>query len=653
LSADFHLGDCVVRPQRRLIERGGESVRVKPKSMSVLECLLAANGEPVSRNEIFDAVWPRSEVTDDTLTKCIVELRKALHDTARESRVIETIPKLGFRLVLSAEPLDEKSPTAVQSSTDSRRHHPGGWRELRPVWLLPAALLLVFGALLSFDGSRAWLTEAGITVFLKTAAALVPYGLEQEPGIAVLPFENMSGDAENEYFSDGMSAEVINVLANIHRLPVIARNSSFQFKGQNKDVKEIGRQLGVSHVLEGSVRKADNSIRVTTQLVDTATGTNVWSGVYQRELSDIFVLQNEIAKNIVDQIDLALGEKIAPLPNTMPATEVITARRTSNLEAYDLYLRGMQMLRSTNPGLIEQASGYFDAAIALDGGYADAWAAKGLALYMLGRPGYGHPHIPSSVYPAAIATYRRALEIEPGHALATGWLGVALIVNDYKWAEGMQLMKQSLARNPNDAELLSVYANHLAFMQLEGADEILYRAFRLDPFGAIPTSTRAALLLRAGRILDAAALIEISLMKDKDGYAPNFSSAVINLVIGRLDAAEERVAKARLVAHPGDLSLDSLGWVIDHRRGKNPLPPVADTLQRMKTERLSFFERRGMLVEWEDEKTIVAAFNLGIEQRHPEMRPILFGPKPPAMPDAEWSRMKEITGVTQFQSTLQ
>ena len=126
----------------------------------------------------------------------------------------------------------------------------------------------------------------------------------------------------------------------------------------------------------------------------------------------------------------------------------MTARHTANLEAYDLYLKGMQMLTSTSPVPIEQAAGYFDRAIALDGDYADAWAAKGRALHVLGRPGYGHSHIPASVYPDAIAAYRRALEIEPGHAFAMGWLGVALMLNDFKWAEGMQLLKQSLATTP-------------------------------------------------------------------------------------------------------------------------------------------------------------------------------------------------------------
>jgi hypothetical protein len=403
-------------------------------------------------------------------------------------------------------------------------------------------------------------------------------------------------------------------------------------------------------VLEGSVRKAGESIRVTAQLIDTSTGAHVWSDVYQREMSDIFMLQNAITVDIVDQIGVALDDEFPMAENIQPRVEPMTARRTANLEAYHLYLKGMQMLTSTSPALIEQAAGYFDRAIVLDGDYADAWAAKGRALHVLARPDYGHPHIPASVYPDAISAYRRALEIEPRHAFATGWLGVALMRYDFKWAEGMQLLKQSLAWSPNDAALLSVYGSHMKTMQIEGADEVLDRAFRLDPFGIVPIAIRAGNLFRDGRPLDALTVAEASLIGDREGYAPNSYAAVLNLVVGRLDVAEEHLHKARLVAHPVDLGLDVLGWLIDNRRGEGPLP-WAEIWERVQTERLGHLVHLGMVVEWEDEKAMVAAFDLVIEQRHPEIYNVIFGPKPPLMPEADWRRMKEITGVTQFQLT--
>jgi TolB-like protein len=325
VSKDFRLGDWVVRPQRRLIERGDQSVHIKPKPMSVLECLTAANGAPVSRNELFEAVWPGGIVSDETLTKCVFELRKAFGDTARDSQVIETIPKLGFRLVLPVELVEEELPKEELSAD-------------RPP------------------------TES------------------QQPGIAVLPFVNMSSDPENEYFSDGMSEEILNALANTDRVPVIARTSSFQFKGQDRDITEIGHLLGVTHVLEGSVRRAGDSVRVSAQLINAVTGMHVWSDVYQRKWSDIFNLQNELTKNIVDQVSEVLVDQLVMPQGDLPGAALMTGRRTANLEAYDLYLKGMRLLASTSPVPIEQAAGYFDRAIALEPDYADAWAAKGRAL---------------------------------------------------------------------------------------------------------------------------------------------------------------------------------------------------------------------------------------------------------------------------------
>jgi adenylate cyclase len=330
-----------------------------------------------------------------------------------------------------------------------------------------------------------------------------------------------------------MSEEILNALANTNHVPVIARTSSFQFKGQTRDVKEIGRLLGVTHVLEGSVRKADKEIRLTAQLIDASTGAHVWSEVYQRQMSDIFELQNEITKDIVDQIGVVLDGEMAPLPTA----QVTTARRTANLEAYDLYLKGVQMLSSTNPADTEQAAGYFDQAIALDAEYADAWAGKVQALRVLAIPGTGHSHIPASVYPDAIVAFRRALEIEPGHALATGWLGATLMANDYKWAEGMRLIKQSLTQNPNDAQLQALYAMCLNMMQIEGADEALDKACHLNPFDKFAIVIRAKQLIDDDRLLEAASLVETGLIDDREGYAPNFHDALFNKTARRFDAA--------------------------------------------------------------------------------------------------------------------
>jgi TolB-like protein len=514
---------------------------------------------------------------------------------------------------------------------------------------LLVALVLLSGLLLSFAGPRAWLMEAGVTLFIKAASILSPVRLERAPVVAVLPFLNLSSDADNDYFSDGISTEIINALARTGRLPVIARSSSFQFRGTDHDVREIGRRLGVSHVLEGSVRRAGESVRLTAQLSDTGSGQLIWSEVYQRELSDIFALQQEVAADIVGQVYVALGYGPAALRAEPMAVDFGTHRGTANPEAYELYLQGVALLNSDRPPLIDQAPAYFDRAIALDGDYADAWAMKGYALGVLGHFQWGASRIPASVYPGSIAAFRKALEIEPRHAFATGYLGVLLMQNDFQWAEGMRLLEQGVTMNPNDAEMLSVYGFYLDTMHLPGAGEVLERAYRLDPFKIETMANLAVYLNRKGRRLEAAALAETLLTQDPEGYAANIYAAWLNLGLGRLDYAEERLRKARQVANPVDLNLDSMQWVIDYRRGKG-WPPWEDVWARMQTENLS---NAVLYRELDvDEEAIVALFELAIKQRQPALRSALFGPKPRAMPEAEWRRFKEITGVTRFQESL-
>lgn len=630
--------------------------------MSVLLCLAAANGETVSRSELFDTVWPGGEVSDDTLTKCVVELRKAFNDTARDSRVIETIPKMGFRLVPPVTPLEEQLIGKGQPTRQAVQSPRTASSRLGPTRLVLVAVVIIAGMLLSQGEFRAWLDKGQMSPPEREAGRGGSGRTQQTPGVAVLPFVNMSNDSANEYFSDGISEEILNALANTNRVPVIARTSSFQFKGQARDIKEIGRLLGVSHVLEGSVRRAGGSVRVTAQLIETASGAHVWSSVYQRELSDIFLLQDAITQDIVSWIGTVLGGEFAAANSDLANTESMTARPTANIAAYDLYLKGMQMLSSPDPIPSGQAVGYFERAIALDPDYADAWAAKGRALQLLAKGNRGHPHLPSAVYPDAISAYRKALEFDPRHAFAMGWLGELLMLNDFKWAEGLRLMKKSLAINPNNAAILSRYGIYMEKMNLAGSEEILERAFQLDPFGFIPTLVRANHLARAGRWMDATVVAETVLVGQRDGYAPNSYAAMFNLGVARLDtveektrraklaAAEDHIRRARLVAYPNDFSLDFMDMLVDAVSNSTPVP-WEKVLDRAQSERLDHLLIYASFYPWENPGLMVAAFDLAIEQRDSDICGIFFGSKPPRLPQADWERMKVLTGVAKFQSS--
>ena len=238
---ELRVGSWVVIPSLNNMSSAGKTVRLEPKVMGVLLCLAQQPGETLTKEQLFQAVWPNTIVTEDVLKRCIAELRRAFNDDARDPHIIETISKRGYRLVA---PVNGPTATATAASTAS-------------------------------------------TV---------------SDSIVVLPFLNMSADPENEYFADGMTEEIIDALAQIPELHVVARTSAFSFKGKYIDLRVVGEQLRARTVLEGSVRKAGNRLRITAQLVNAANGFHLWSERYDREVKDVFAIQEEIAQAIAQRL---------------------------------------------------------------------------------------------------------------------------------------------------------------------------------------------------------------------------------------------------------------------------------------------------------------------------------------------------------------
>ncbi|MGI9284341.1 MAG: winged helix-turn-helix domain-containing protein [Pseudomonadales bacterium] len=248
----FRIGEWTVHPRSGIFKRDGRSTHVEPKVMDVLLCLARAAGEVATREEILNCVWPQVVVTDEVLTRCISELRTLLGDTSRERRYVRTVPKRGYSL------------------------------------LLPVEIL------------RTLPTESGI---LKQNAN----GHAVERSIAVLPFVDMSPRQDNQYFSDGLTEELTSALTHVTQLRVAARTSAFSLTGQNVDIKTIGDKLNVRHILEGSVRMADDKLRISTQLVNVKDGFQLWSQSFSRDLKDIFATQEEVACAVADKLKLQFG----------------------------------------------------------------------------------------------------------------------------------------------------------------------------------------------------------------------------------------------------------------------------------------------------------------------------------------------------------
>lgn len=306
---------------RRELSLAGTVIATTPKVFDLLAYLVQNRGRVVSRDDLLEAVWQGRIVSESTLASHINAVRRAIGDTGSQQRLVRTVARKGFRFVGDASETDAaETGTAPASATD--RNDP--------------------------------------------ALAAVP---ATRPSIAVLPFVNLSGDPQQDYFADGVVEDIISALSRLRWLFVIARNSSFTYKGQALDVRQVGRELGVRYVLEGSVRKAADRVRLTGQIVDATTGRHLWADRFEGVLGDIFELQDRLSESVVGAIATQLER-----------AEISRAKQkpTESLDAYDCYLRGMASFHQRTRPAIDEALAFFHRAIALDPEYA---AAYGMAAW--------------------------------------------------------------------------------------------------------------------------------------------------------------------------------------------------------------------------------------------------------------------------------
>jgi TolB-like protein/DNA-binding winged helix-turn-helix (wHTH) protein len=397
-------------------------IKLTPKAFAVLHYLLTNSGRVVTKEELFTTVWPETVVSDVALSVCVREIRKSLKDDAKVPQYIETVHRRGFRFigkvvssqlsvisqtegvngreeqrqangengstssvqslesngqslassVQSPESEERKSPLESGQPLDARRQTrdvPASAHSWSPTKLVASVVgLILIGVI--FVAVRYWSSSPSNPQSLAPNPLVLP--LPDKPSIIVLPFINLSGDPTQEYFSDGVTEEITATLSRVAGLFVIARTSAFSYKGKAIKVQDISREMGVRYVLEGSVQKADGQIRVIAQLIDATTGKHVWSERYDQPLQNIFALQDEIRQKIA----LALQVRLAP-----EELGQSTSAPTTNMAAYDLYLRGTEAfwwaVYRNDP--LAPARQLFEQAIALDPQYAEAYARVGEA----------------------------------------------------------------------------------------------------------------------------------------------------------------------------------------------------------------------------------------------------------------------------------
>jgi TolB-like protein len=486
MAAILEFGPFRLDGEAGILFHGAEPTGLGQRAVLLLALLVRQAGVPVSKDALIEAAWPAQAIEDSNLTVQMAAVRRMLADISGEAHWIETLPRRGYRYV---------GPAVTTSDPD-----------------------------------RA------------TATAQAPLlTLPDRPSIAVLPFTNLSGDADQDYFADGMVDDIITALSHFKALFVIARNSSFTYKGRAVDVKQVGRELGVRYVLEGSVRKAANRVRIAGQLVDTATGAHLWADRFDGGLGDIFDLQDQVTESVVGAI--------APV---VEKAEIERAKRkpTESLDAYALYLRGLpRFYQVASRQANEEALRLFNSAIELDPDFASAYGRAAMC-YALAKSNCWISNTADEIAEVTRLA-QRAVELGKDDAIALAAAGWALahIVRDLELGAG--LIDRALVLNSNLAEAWN-YAGWAKIWlgEPEAAIERFARAMRLSPLDPsllrMPSGTAHAHFF-LGRYDEAASWAAMALQDNPD-YQPGLRiAAASNAMAGRPEQAHKAVARLRLL----------------------------------------------------------------------------------------------------------
>ena len=514
----YRFGDCELDTNLYTLQRGGQTIRLRPKVFRVCLHLLEHRDRVVAREELCGQVWPDQFISQATLEGVIRTVRQVVGDSGQTQSIIQTLHGYGYRFVAPVEERPSKSMAGPAASGSVHLGPPQAPAFGQADVVMPPVALAqepegAFDderqgkashvapgqngqgadhraaidvaereAMVRRSSMRGRVARVGLAfasvILLIVGGWVLWQGVRERAAvpldksrIAVLPFIDLSAEGDSAYFADGMTEELIAQLSQIYGLTVIARTSVMKYKGTLKDVATIGRELRVGTILEGSVRRVDNHVRISAQLIDVASQSYLWSQEYDRELTGVFGIQSDIATRVAQRlkVQLTAGEK-----------RRIEEPGTENLEAYTLYLQGRYFRNQWNEAGMRQAIGYFEQAIARDPNFALAYAGMADAYLLL--PFLSVTTRPLEVFPKALAAVEQALRHGEAIAQVHTTMASAKLWYAWDWVGAETAFKQALALSPNDAATHRRYAWFLiARGRHPDAIAVMHRAQELNP----------------------------------------------------------------------------------------------------------------------------------------------------------------------------
>ena len=510
-SPQYEFGQYRLDMEARLLFRRGERVVLTPKAVDLLIALVAAEGKPIGKEDLLQKVWPDTVVEEGSLTSHISLLRKALGEGHDEPRFIETIPKRGYRFVC---PLTQIPGPAADASA--------------------GRMMLV-----------------------------------------VLPFENLSGGEKHDYFSEGLTEEMITQLARLSPdlLGVIARTSAMQYKSTNKSVQQIGRELGVSHLLEGSVRRAADRVRITAQLVRVSDETHLWAEGYERSLHDILALQGEVARAIAREVQIKL---------TLHQQKRLDSATSLDPQAHEAYLKGRHLWnRRTEDGMRKSITQY-EEAIRRHPEYAMAYAGVADSYVMLACRGMAPA---KETFRKAKAAARKALDLDSELGEAHGSLAHVRL-HDWDW-EGLEKdFQKAIQLNPAEPIVYYWYGEFLMSMgRSEEAIATTQRAHLADPLSPVISSSLAMIFYLARRFDQAVHVLECALEIHPNHFLPHLRMGLVRIQQGRYDNAIRELRTTVTLADQSTETLAALAMGYAAAGMPSEAEEITDGLEKLQGKR--------------------------------------------------------------------